>query len=121
MYNQIFTANILQLLDKRNMTQTELSARASVSNSFISDLLAGKGNPSLKIMKKIADALEMPLPMMLEISDRDLRSLNILTDVKFFQGLPEGFERVYAVVPSHRAFVIRKWDKEARIKLRDLL
>ena len=30
--------------------------------------------------------------------------------------LPEGFERVTAVLPEHQAFIVKKWEAEARRK-----
>ena len=32
--------------------------------------------------------------------------------------LPEGFERVAAVLPEHQAFIVKKWGEAARKKLR---
>jgi len=70
-HNQIFFTNILRLLDERGMTKNELAAKADISVSFLSDLTNGKANPSLKIMEAIAEALETPLPTLLESTDLD--------------------------------------------------
>ncbi|MBW9760766.1 helix-turn-helix domain-containing protein, partial [Escherichia coli] len=50
MYNLIFFTNILRLLEERDMTKQELSQKAGVSISFLSDLTNGKANPSLRVM-----------------------------------------------------------------------
>jgi len=34
--------------------------------------------------------------------------------------LPEGFERVTAVLPEHQAFIVKKWGENAHKKLLDL-
>lgn len=117
-YNQIFFTNILRLLDERKMTKQELSDRAGVSISFLSDLTHGKANPSLKIMEAIADALETSLPVLLEITDLDAETIAALTGGKPSVGLPKGYERVSAILPDHQAFIVKKWDAQARKKLR---
>lgn len=117
-YNQVFFTNILRLLDERNMTKQELSERAGVSISFLSDLTNGKANPSLKIMEAIADALETSLPVLLELTDLDPETIAILNGGKPYHGLPKGYQRVSAILPAHQAFIVSKWDAAARKKLR---
>ncbi|MTW05909.1 transcriptional regulator [Pseudoduganella ginsengisoli] len=117
-YNQIFFTNILRLLDERKMTKQELSDRAGVSISFLSDLTNGKANPSLKIMEAIADALETSLPVLLELTDLDCETIAILNGGKPYHGLPKGYQRVSAILPAHQAFIVSKWDAAARKKLR---
>lgn len=116
-YNQVFFTNILRLLDERKMTKQELSDKAGVSISFLSDLTNGKANPSLKIMEAIADALETSLPVLLELTDLDNESISALHGDRS-HGLPKGYERVSAILPEHQAFIVKKWDVQARKKLR---
>ena len=118
MYNYIFFTNVLRLLDERHMTKKELSDRSGVSISFLSDLTTGKANPSLKVMQDIAKALEAPLPLLLESTDLDKEALDALAGGKAPQSLPPGYERVAAVLPSHQAFIVKKWGEAARKKLR---
>ncbi|MTG60315.1 helix-turn-helix domain-containing protein, partial [Klebsiella pneumoniae] len=75
MYNLIFFTNILRLLEERDMTKQELSQKAGVSISFLSDLTNGKANPSLRVMESIANALDVALPVLLETTDLDEHSL----------------------------------------------
>ncbi|CCV01585.1 unnamed protein product [Candidatus Paraburkholderia kirkii UZHbot1] len=70
------------------MTKHELSEKAGISISFLSDLTNGKANPSLKIMEAIAEALSVPLT---------LHTLDDIAGGKSTQGLPPGYERVFAV------------------------
>lgn len=117
MYNTIFFTNVLRILDELRMTKHELSERSGVSISFLSDLTTGKGNPSLKVMENIARALETPLPVLLEATDLDRATLDALSGGKALQSLPQGFERVSAILPSHKAFVVRRWGEETLKKL----
>ncbi|MBU0801499.1 MAG: transcriptional regulator [Alphaproteobacteria bacterium] len=120
-YATIFFTNVLRLLDERNMTKSELSKVSGVSMSFLSDVTTGKGNPSLEVMEKIAVALGVPLSLLLESTDLDKDALSALTDGKIHSfGLPDGYIRVTAVLPEHQAFIVNKWNEEARLKLRPL-
>lgn len=117
MYNHIFFTNILRLLDEKGITKEQLSKMSGVSMSFISDLTTGKGNPSLRIMEHLADALDTPLTALLEETDLDRHSLEALTGGKL-RGLPEGYERVSLILPSHQAFLARQWAREAKEQLK---
>ena len=118
MYNYIFFTNVLRLLDERHMTKKELSDRSGVSISFLSDLTTGKANPSLKVMEDIAQALETPLPLLLESTDLDKEALDALAGRKSPRSLPPAFERVAAVLPEQQAFIVKKWGEATRKKLR---
>lgn len=119
MYKYIFFTNVLRIIDERGMTKNELAELSGVSISFLSDLTTGKANPSLKVMEAIASALEMSLPLLLESTDLDKDTLDTLAGGKALSSLPAGYERVSAVLPEHRAFIVKKWDEETRKKLRD--
>lgn len=119
MYKYIFFTNVLRIIDERGMTKNELAELSGVSISFLSDLTTGKANPSLKVMEAIASALEMSLPLLLESTDLDKDTLATLAGGKALSSLPAGYERVSAVLPEHRAFIVKKWDEETRKKLRD--
>jgi len=115
-YNPIFFTNILRLIEERGWTKEQLSEISGVSTSFISDLTNGRGNPSLRVMEQLADALETPLPALLETTDLDSKTLALLMGDKG-NGLPEGFERVSCVLTSHHAYIVKKWAEEAQKKL----
>jgi transcriptional regulator with XRE-family HTH domain len=117
MYNHIFFTNILRLLDEKDITKEELSKMSGVSLGFICDLTNGKSNPSLRIMEQIADALETSLPALLEETDLDRQSLELLTGGKI-RGVAEGFERVSLVLPTHQAFIAKQWSKVAAEQLK---
>lgn len=119
LYSYIFFTNVLRLLDERQMTKKELSEKSGISISFLSDLTTGKANPSLKVMEEVAQALEMPLPLLLESTDLNQEDLDALAGGKATRSLPPGYERVAAVLPEHQAFIVKKWDEAARKKLRE--
>lgn len=103
------------------MNKSDLAKQANVSVSFLSDLTNGKANPSLMIMERIARALETPLPTLLESSDLDRESLEAIAGEAVPQSLPKGYVRICATLPESKAFVVRKWEEEARKKLREKL
>ena len=111
MYNQILFTNILRLLDERNMTKHELAVQADISDSFLSDLTNGRANPSLRILEAIAEALETPLPLLLELTDLDKDTLDELAGGKAPRSLPAGFLRVSAVLTEYQSFRVRQWDQ----------
>ena len=102
------------------MTKTELAVGADISLSWLSDLTRGHANPTLKIMEKLALFLETPLTELLEHTDLDPVSLALLSEGNATKGIPNGYKRIMAVVTDHQAFIIRKWDAEARSKLKEL-
>lgn len=117
MYNQIFFTNILRILDEKGITKEQLSKISGVSMGFICDLTNGKSNPSLRIMEQIADALDTPLPALLEETDMDRQSLEALTGGQL-RGLAEGYERISLILPTHQAFIAKQWAKEAKEHLK---
>lgn len=119
MYNQILFTNILRLLEELGMTKNDLAHKAGISVSFLSDLTNGKANPSLKIMDAIAEALETPLPTLLELTDLDRATLDMLAGGYARRSLPEGFLRVTAMLTEFQAYNVRQWDQENRKHLQE--
>ena len=99
------------------MTKQALAEMSGVSISFLSDLTTGKANPSLKVMEAIAKALNTPLPLMLEMTDLDPESLKHLSENMADECLPKGYEWVTTLLPSHKAFMVRRWGEEAKQQL----
>lgn len=118
MYNLIFFTNILRLLEERNLTKQDLSDRANISISFLSDLTNGKANPSLRIMESIANALDVALPELLETTDLDQNSLMLMADGKPVKSLPPGYVRISVILSEQQAFQVRRWSETTRQKLK---
>ncbi len=121
LYETIFFTNVLRILEDRKMTKLELSKLSGVSISFLSDLTNGKANPSLRVMEEIALALGVPLSYLLETTDLDQATLKLLEEQKPYKlRLPEGYERVTAILPEHKAFLVKKWEQEAKESIAEL-
>lgn len=114
MYSLIFFTNVLRLLDERGITKYELADQAGISISFLSDLTNGKANPSLKIMESIAQALNEPLPALLETTDLDRQSISMLAANPPSTSLPAGYIRASAILTEYQAFTVQQWDQANR-------
>jgi XRE family transcriptional regulator, aerobic/anaerobic benzoate catabolism transcriptional regulator len=57
---------------QRGMTRTALAADSGVSLRFLAQLEAGEGNPSLLVLRRVADAMGFPLELLL--TDEPTRS-----------------------------------------------
>lgn len=115
-YKQIFYTNILRLLEEKKLTKEKLSEISGVSNGFLSDLTNAKAYPSLRIMEKLAYALNTPLPELLTINDLDKNTLDVLG--ANHESVPDGYERISVVLPNHQAFIVKKWAKATENKLK---
>lgn len=121
MYEYIFHSNILRQLDELNISKKELSERADISISFLSDLLNGDANPSLKKMEAIADALETTLPELLERTDLDPEALQELAGKAVPRSsLPDGYVRVTAILTEFQAFAVREQDHKNRLTIQQM-
>ena len=117
MYQEIFLRNVLRLLDEKQMTKQALAQKAGMSISFLSDLTHGKANPSLKIMAALAQALEVPLPQLLEVADATPAVQEPEAGYRTRRSLPAGMARVDAVLTDYQAFNVRQWDEANRKKI----
>lgn len=70
----------------------------------------------MKVMEAIADALETPLPLLLESTDLDREALAEIAGHPFKSSVPPGYERISVVLPSHKAFIVKKWGDDTRKK-----
>lgn len=113
-YYLIFFTNVLRVLDEQRITKHQLSERSGVSLSFISDITTGKGNPSINTMEKIAAALDMPLPFLLEWTDLPTDQIARLAIGQFRGSLPPGYKRVSLVLPDYEAFMATTWAEKVR-------
>ena len=112
-YINILLTNILRQLDEQGMTKDELAKVAKVSNSFLTDITHGKGNPSLKIMTRIANALNTPLPTLLEATDLDQQTLTELAGEQAGEqsnviSLPKGYVRISAILTTFEAYEVKQ-------------
>jgi len=55
----IFGENLKKFRSEKNISQEELAFKAELDRTYISGLECGKRNPTLKIIVKLANALDM--------------------------------------------------------------
>jgi XRE family transcriptional regulator, master regulator for biofilm formation len=69
--------NIYQLRKKRKLTLSELADRANISKSYLSNIERNLNqNPSIQVMEKIANVLDVDLKILLEnASDSEKQQL----------------------------------------------
>ena len=101
------------------MTKHELAKLTGVSISVLSEITNGKGNPTLKTMSSIAEALQTPLPMLLESTDLDSKDLADAAGPHMPSSLPPGYCRYCATLTHHQAFQVRKWHEYNLAKIRE--
>ena len=104
MYYEIFVERVDHRLHELHMTRARLSALAGISPSFLSDLMNHKANPSLRIMESVAQALEVPLPLVLMAAPDPVP-------------LPAGLVHACVVVMEFERFVLAEWDERNRVTL----
>lgn len=119
MHNAIFFTNVLRLLGERGMTKHELAKLTGVSISVLSEITNGKGNPTLKTLTAISEALQTPLAMLLESTDLDSKELDDAAGVHLPSSLPAGYCRTCATLTLHQAFQVRKWHEFNITKIRE--
>ena len=74
------TTNILRLLKETGLSKQGLAEKPGISLGFLPDLTNYKANPSLRIMEAISKAMDTSLPWLLESTDLDLESLEVVAE-----------------------------------------
>ena len=68
-------------------------------------------------MEAISIALDVPLPLLLDVTDLDRRALSELVGDKIPESLPPGYQRVSAVMTDYQAYLAAEWDATNRKRL----
>lgn len=110
MLKRVFFVNVIWILKARGWRQKDLAERAKMSNSFVSDIVNGNANPSLRVMESIAKALEVPLT---DLLNPNLDRFTTHKDVVGVDGnqkdiIPAGFEKITVILPKFKAFQVKK-------------
>jgi transcriptional regulator with XRE-family HTH domain len=69
---QLFGRRLRELRKERGLTQEELAESADLSGNYISDLELGRKVPSLTILVRLSQALEVATPDLLGDFTRDV-------------------------------------------------
>lgn len=67
----VFIANIKKYRKEQNLSQMNLADKVGTSTSYIGEIEIGKKFPSIEMIQKIADALNIP-PFKLFMSEDDI-------------------------------------------------
>ncbi|HEC98660.1 MAG TPA: XRE family transcriptional regulator [Nitrospirae bacterium] len=70
-----FTEKIVTMMEKKNISRAELARRLNVSKAFVTKMLNGNPNLTIKTMVSIADALECNLN--LDIYPKGFKARNL--------------------------------------------
>ena len=88
------------------MSQEQLAARAGLHRTYVSDVERGARNPSLESVQKLAQALELSLPALLEGTQKDRDRVEILLiedDPQDIELTVRAFKKVRLTNPIHVA------------------
>lgn len=61
-----FGKNVRRIRREREITQEELAGRANIRRSYLTDMEAGRRNPSITVAFQIAQALEVSMGSLLD-------------------------------------------------------
>ena len=117
-YKIILSSNIRRLMRENNISSVELSEKSGVSIAFFNALVNGRENPSLRIIAQIAQALNTPLPMLLDDTDMDIKTMESLAQQKLYE-FPDELVWQGGVLNKYQAFQVRQWSKENKKTLLD--
>src|SRR5512134_648705 len=63
---------------RRGITRRQLAEESGISERYLAQIEGGYGNPSLTVLKAVADALESPITELLPLDERHERLNRIL-------------------------------------------
>lgn len=66
-WEQVVGRNIRRLRLERGLSQEEVAHRVGIVSSYFGEIERGRRNPTLRVLGGIADALNVPLPRLLDI------------------------------------------------------
>jgi transcriptional regulator with XRE-family HTH domain len=64
-WRAILGKNVRKYRQQRQLTQEQLAFESEIDLTYLGGIERGRRNPSLMVMARIADALEVPLPRLL--------------------------------------------------------
>jgi transcriptional regulator with XRE-family HTH domain len=64
-WRAVLAKNIRRLRQQRKLTQEQLAFEAKIDLTYMGGIERGRRNPSLMVMARIAEALSVPLPKLL--------------------------------------------------------
>lgn len=92
----------------QKLSQKKLGEKANVTESFISKIEAGSKNPSLEVITKLAEALEVSVDYLLGNSDH--KTLDKDKSEKVSKEAAELMERINKLTPEKRQAILNLID-----------
>src|SRR5258705_1800407 len=100
---------------RRGMTRRQLAQDSNTSERYLAQIEAGQGNPSVIVLKSIAEALDVPIIELLPRTNGRAAALNRILDV--LGRLPPSELSAIAELIEGRAAADRSADRAGRIAL----
>lgn len=69
-WKENFASNLIDILEEKGMTQTQLAIDTRISKSQVSDYINGNTMPSLAVAINMAYALDMEVTDLVDFGDR---------------------------------------------------
>jgi transcriptional regulator with XRE-family HTH domain len=69
---EVFVLKLKKILNERGITQRELAKKAGITEAYVSQLLAYPKTPTIPVVNKIAQAIDIPVSYFLEDNDREI-------------------------------------------------
>lgn len=116
-YITLFSEHVLHLQEARGLSKQELAELGGVSAAFVTQLVQGTANPTLKTMQALAEGLGVPLSILLKPSDsEEWQLLSVTGGTVADKSAPSGYGYVPrgTLLPLHKIYVVDQWAKEAR-------
>lgn len=126
-YKAIFSGHIQRILSERGLSQRDLGRMSGLSNGLLTSLIQREdANPTLNTMLAIADALAVPLPLLLKPLESDewqsALAIASATRKAAEKDLPPGYGVLDAVIlPEHKIFEVRQWARAVQKKFNSRL
>lgn len=96
------------------MTKKDLANLTGLSPAYLTMITKQNTNPTLNVMEKIADALNVPLPYLLLNND-----LPKSDEIIHQSSVVHGYEYVSVLLPSFQAHVVKKWGEKAEEEVKN--
>lgn len=106
-YNKLFIVNLKKYMTDQKMSQASLAKQSGISKSTITLIFKGNYNPSLSMMSKISETLNVPLSIFFS-EDILLSGFEDKEKDKL-----KGYERIAVILPKPKAFMVKRWHEAA--------
>lgn len=119
-YLNLFSEHVLLLQEARGLSKQELAELGGVSAAFVTQLVQGTANPTLKTMQNLAEGLGVPLSILLKPSNSEEWQVLLAMAGGSVTGKSKEPPAGYGYVPKdtllqlHKIYVVEQWAKEAR-------